>query len=117
MMRQLAVWRDPAGRFSALKLVVLLVLLWPGVDLALGYATGMLGARPMPLLPAPVTRAILPVKVIGGKASKGFFLEKEAKTFYPLASPSPRRLRSQWIKVFWFFFSKKNCLPWNGITP
>ncbi|MCX7383615.1 MAG: ferric reductase-like transmembrane domain-containing protein [Alphaproteobacteria bacterium] len=47
MMRQLAVWRDPAGRFSALKLFVLLVLLWPGVDLALGYAMGMLGARPI----------------------------------------------------------------------
>lgn len=47
MMRQLAVWRDPAGRFSALKLVVLLVLLWPGADLALGYVMGMLGARPI----------------------------------------------------------------------
>ncbi len=47
MMRQLAVWRDPAGRFSALKLVVLLVLMWPAVDLAAAYLMGMLGARPI----------------------------------------------------------------------
>jgi hypothetical protein len=45
-----------------------------------------------------------------GDGRKDFFLKKEAKTFHPLASPSPGRGRSQWMKVFWFFFSKKNRL-------
>ena len=47
MVRQWAVWRDPAGRFSWLKLAVLLVLLAPGAWLALRYAAGDLGGRPL----------------------------------------------------------------------
>ncbi len=42
---------------------------------------------------------------------KGFFLKKEAKTFYPFASRTPGMARSNRTKVFWFFFSKKNRLP------
>jgi hypothetical protein len=50
---------------------------------------------------------------------KGFFLrkeessfceQKEAKKLYPLAPGSLRGDGCQWGKVFWFFFSKKNCL-------
>ena len=43
----LAVWRDPAGRFSWLKVVVLVALLLPGVDLGLSYLAHDLGPRPI----------------------------------------------------------------------
>jgi sulfoxide reductase heme-binding subunit YedZ len=43
----LAVWRDPAGRVSALKIAVLAALLWPGVDLAVRYFGHDLGPRPI----------------------------------------------------------------------
>jgi hypothetical protein len=41
---------------------------------------------------------------------EGLLFEKRSKNFHPLASPSPGGERSQWMKVFWFFFSKKNRL-------
>lgn len=40
-------WYDQAGRFSAFKLVVFLLLLVPGVLIAYGYASGALGPRPI----------------------------------------------------------------------
>jgi hypothetical protein len=40
--------------------------------------------------------------------SKRFFLKKEAKTSIRSASRQPWSQPSKWIKVFWFFFSKKN---------
>jgi sulfoxide reductase heme-binding subunit YedZ len=40
-------WRDPAGRFSWLKLVTLLLVLAPGVESAVLFALGDLGARPL----------------------------------------------------------------------
>ncbi len=39
--------RDPAGRLSALKAAVLLLMLWPGVDLALSWHFDELGPRPV----------------------------------------------------------------------
>ena len=39
--------RDPAGRVSALKLVTLLLVLWPGVSLALDWWMQNLGPRPV----------------------------------------------------------------------
>ncbi len=45
-----------------------------------------------------------------GFGSKRFFFEKKnQKTFIRLAGPAAVS-RDPWIKVFWFFFSKKNCL-------
>jgi hypothetical protein len=41
---------------------------------------------------------------------KRFFLEKEAKTFAHWGTRCVHRV-PQCAKVFWFFFSKKNCLP------
>ena len=43
----LAVWRDPAGRFSPLKAVTLLLVLWPATELAVLWAAQDLGARPI----------------------------------------------------------------------
>jgi len=43
----LAVWRDHGGRFSPLKAVVLLLVLVPGAELALGWAMHALGGRPI----------------------------------------------------------------------
>jgi sulfoxide reductase heme-binding subunit YedZ len=40
-------WRDPAGRFSPLKLAALLLVLFPGAVLALRLATHDLGGRPL----------------------------------------------------------------------
>jgi sulfoxide reductase heme-binding subunit YedZ len=45
--RALAVWRDPAGRFSPLKTVTLLLVLLPAARLAVLWALGDLGARPI----------------------------------------------------------------------
>lgn len=42
-----AVWQDHAKRFSPLKLVTLLLVLWPGVLLALRWAMHDLGGRPV----------------------------------------------------------------------
>jgi sulfoxide reductase heme-binding subunit YedZ len=39
--------RDPAGRLSALKIVTLLLALWPGVSLAIDWATQNLGPKPV----------------------------------------------------------------------
>jgi hypothetical protein len=39
---------------------------------------------------------------------KDFFFKKEAKNFYPCGPRQSQRAR-QSPKVFWFFFSKKNC--------
>jgi hypothetical protein len=44
------------------------------------------------------------------EARKRFFLEKEAKTFDYGGTRWIHRV-PQGAKVFWFFFSKKNCLP------
>jgi len=38
-----------------------------------------------------------------------FFEKKNQKTFTSLGSLSPERPKPKRIKVFWFFFSKKNC--------
>ncbi len=46
-VRKRAPWRDPAGRFSWLKLAVLLLVLAPGVDAAVLFALGGLGSRPV----------------------------------------------------------------------
>ncbi len=43
----LAVWRDPAGRFSPLKAVTLLLLLYPATELAVRWALHDLGGRPI----------------------------------------------------------------------
>src|SRR3954468_2837422 len=40
-------WRDPAGRFSALKAATLLLILWPGAELGLRWAMHDLGGRPV----------------------------------------------------------------------
>lgn len=40
-------WRDPSGRFSALKALTLAALFAPGLVMAQDYASGMLGARPI----------------------------------------------------------------------
>ena len=45
--RKRALWRDPAGRFSWLKLITLVLVLAPGLDAALLMATGGLGSRPV----------------------------------------------------------------------
>ena len=46
-----------------------------------------------------------------------FSEEKKQKTFMPLSRVSPAAY-AQEIKVFWFFFSKKNCfLPRRGQRP
>jgi sulfoxide reductase heme-binding subunit YedZ len=42
-----AVWRDHAGRFSLLKAVTLLLVLLPGLNLALAWSTHSLGGRPI----------------------------------------------------------------------
>jgi sulfoxide reductase heme-binding subunit YedZ len=45
--RKRALWRDPAGRFSWLKLITLLLVLAPGLDAAILFALGGLGSRPL----------------------------------------------------------------------
>jgi sulfoxide reductase heme-binding subunit YedZ len=45
--RSLAVWRDPAGRFSPLKAVALLLVLLPAAQLAVRWGLGDLGPRPI----------------------------------------------------------------------
>ena len=45
--RKRAPWRDPAGKFSWLKAVTLVLVLLPGIDLALAWAGGELGGRPV----------------------------------------------------------------------
>jgi sulfoxide reductase heme-binding subunit YedZ len=46
-MRVTGLLRDPAGRLSALKTVVLLLAIWPGIALAVQWAQHDLGARPV----------------------------------------------------------------------
>ncbi len=46
-LRQLAVWRDHAGRFSPLKAVTLLLVLYPAIELAVLWALHDLGGRPV----------------------------------------------------------------------
>ncbi len=46
-LHALAVWRDPAGRFSPLKAVVLLLVLIPATELGLRWALHDLGGRPV----------------------------------------------------------------------
>jgi len=45
---------------------------------------------------------------LSGWEGKGllFLKKKQQKDFYPFA------VEGAWIKVFWFFFSKKNVLPY-----
>jgi hypothetical protein len=44
-----------------------------------------------------------------GEEKRFFFEKKNQKTFIRWSlAPRPVRLRTKWIKVFWFFFSKKN---------
>jgi hypothetical protein len=53
---------------------------------------------------------------LSAEVGKRVFLKKAAKTF---AHSGIRcgNARAQWIKVFWFFFAKKNCLlSYGGIT-
>jgi len=46
---------------------------------------------------------------IDGQGGKAFFSEeKKQKTFASLSRTYPENY-SKYIKVFWFFFSKKNC--------
>lgn len=47
LFHPLAVWRDPAGRLSPLKAVVLLLVLIPAGELALRWALHDLGSRPV----------------------------------------------------------------------
>jgi sulfoxide reductase heme-binding subunit YedZ len=47
MTRQKRPWRDNSGRLSPLKLAVFIALFVPGTWTALGYALGLLGARPL----------------------------------------------------------------------
>jgi hypothetical protein len=57
------------------------------------------------------------VRRFAEKGSKRFFLKKEAKTFIHWALPVDPD-SDKWIKVFWFFFSKKNrFLPPPYIAP
>jgi hypothetical protein len=49
--------------------------------------------------------------VIFVKGRKRFFLKKEAKTFAHQGTRCIQRV-PKGSKVFWFFFSKKNCLPY-----
>ncbi len=46
-MGSLAVWRDHAGKLSALKLAALAVVLWPGALLLVRLVVGDLGGRPI----------------------------------------------------------------------
>ena len=46
-MRLTGLIRDPAGRLSALKAATLLLMLWPGVDLAIAWSSHDLGPRPV----------------------------------------------------------------------
>jgi hypothetical protein len=48
------------------------------------------------------------VETAQSKARKRFFLKKEAKTFASLCARCGS-LNAMRTKVFWFFFSKKNC--------
>jgi hypothetical protein len=48
--------------------------------------------------------------LLGQGVRKRFFLEKEAKTFAYWGKRWVQRVPKV-SKVFWFFFSKKNCLP------
>jgi sulfoxide reductase heme-binding subunit YedZ len=45
--RKRALWRDPQGQFSPLKLATLVLLCVPGLVLAVQWEGGMLGARPI----------------------------------------------------------------------
>jgi hypothetical protein len=45
----------------------------------------------------------------GGRKDSSFCEQKEAKKLHPLAPASLVGVSCQRIKVFWFFFSKKNC--------
>jgi hypothetical protein len=49
----------------------------------------------------------------GQKEGKAFFLEKKNQKTFALLSRS-RRQRTPREKVFWFFFSKKNCFLVKG---
>jgi hypothetical protein len=40
---------------------------------------------------------------------KSSFLKKRSKKLLPIRLRTPRRASAQDSKVFWFFFSKKNC--------
>ena len=46
-MRLTGLIRDPAGRLSALKAAALLLMLWPGVQLAIQWNMQDLGPRPI----------------------------------------------------------------------
>jgi sulfoxide reductase heme-binding subunit YedZ len=46
-VRKRALWRDPAGRFSWLKLITLLLVIAPGLSTAVLLALNDLGARPL----------------------------------------------------------------------
>jgi hypothetical protein len=66
-------------------------------------------------------RVVIPgeVETDPSAARKRFFLKKEAKTFpyWCARCGSLNALNAMRTKVFWFFFSKKNCLlssSWRG---
>ena len=45
--RKRALWRDPGGRVSALKILCLVALVLPGIELAVEWQMQLLGARPV----------------------------------------------------------------------
>jgi hypothetical protein len=52
--------------------------------------------------------------LFGVKEESSFCEQKEAKKLYDFAPVLDRLARAQVGKVFWFFFSKKNCLLMLG---
>jgi hypothetical protein len=52
--------------------------------------------------------------LLGVKEESSFCEQKEAKKLYDFARVLGRLAREQVRKVFWFFFSKKNCLLMLG---
>jgi hypothetical protein len=49
------------------------------------------------------------------KEESSFCEQKEAKKLYPLARVPVARHACKRAKVFWFFFSKKNMLPFTKL--
>jgi hypothetical protein len=60
-------------------------------------------------------RRLAQVSTAGGnpkeKVRKPFFFEKKKQKTFDFGVRRLAQRRDQKIKVFWFFFSKKNCFP------
>jgi hypothetical protein len=52
-----------------------------------------------------------PSLALRGAGRKNFFFEKKKQKTFVLRYTRPRQPQRKLIKVFWFFFSKKNCFP------